>query len=81
MQFQSDVLGVPVRRPAQVETTALGAAALAGLATGVWADGDEFQAALGDPAEFTPAMTSDVRDELLVGWNRALRATKAWTGS
>ncbi len=80
MQFQSDVLGVPVRRPAQVETTALGAAALAGLATGVWADGDEFQAALRDPAEFTPEMTGDVRDELLAGWKRALRATTAWTG-
>ena len=81
MQFQSDVLGVPVRRPALVETTALGAAGLAGIGVGVWADADAFLAAREAPTRFEPAMTPDARERLLHGWQRALRAALAWAES
>ena len=58
MEFQAGVLGVPVRRPALVETTALGAAGLAGLASGVWTDGGEFWGPWVRPSIFTPASGS-----------------------
>jgi glycerol kinase len=78
MQFQADVLGIPVLRPRLVETTALGAAGLAGLAAGVWPDAETFLASRGgEPARFTPAMTPSDRAALLVGWRRALEATRA----
>jgi glycerol kinase len=78
MQFQADVLGVPVERPDLVETTALGAAGLAGLAAGVWRTGAEFLASRNftrfDPAEpGTAAAASDYQ-----GWRRAVRATLSW---
>lgn len=79
MAFQAGVLGVPVRRPAVVETTALGAAGLAGLASGVWADGGEFMEALGDASVFQPGMTESERTPLLMGWRRAMGAAKAWS--
>jgi len=79
MGFQAGILGVPVRRPAFVETTALGAAGLAGLATGVWADGTEFRAALGDASVFNPSMTSGERTSLFLGWRRALDTAKSWS--
>ena len=79
MGFQAGILGAPVRRAGLVETTALGAAGLAGLATGVWSDGNEFLAALGDASVFDPAMAEEVRDQLLAGWQRALDATRAWS--
>ena len=79
MQFQSGILGIPVRRPALVETTALGAAGLAGLATGVWTDGREFMAALGDASTFHPSMPEEDRSALLAGWRRALAAAKTWS--
>ncbi len=78
MGFQADVLGVPVRRPAMVETTALGAAGLAGLASRVWSSADEFLASAGAPARFEPTVASGVQDELRRGWTRALRASLAW---
>ena len=78
MQFQADVLGIPVRRPAQVETTALGAAALAGLAAGVWGSGEEFLAAAGEPTRFEAAMEDTLREELRSGWKRAVRAAVGW---
>lgn len=78
MQFQADVLGVGVRRPALVETTALGAAGLAGVATGVWATGDEFLAAQGEGRSFGPRMAPEQRGALLAGWARAVRAAVAW---
>jgi glycerol kinase len=81
MQFQADVLGVPVERPDSVETTALGAAALAGVAMGIWHDSADFGAprrftrfAPGDSAARATAKTG------LEGWGRAVRATLAWTG-
>ena len=79
MGFQAGILDVPVRRPALVETTALGAAGLAGLATGLWTDGDEFMSALGDATTFYPSMSEVERGSLLAGWRRALAATKAWS--
>jgi glycerol kinase len=78
MQFQADILGLPVRRPANLETTALGAAGLAGLATGVWADADEFFGARLRPDHFRPALPTDSRQALLAGWSRAVRATLHW---
>ena len=78
MQFQSDVLGVPVRRPAQVETTALGAAGLAGIASGVWGSGAEFLAVQGESRSFLPAMAQAERDALRSEWARAVRAAVSW---
>jgi len=78
MQFQADVLGIPVRRPELVETTALGAAGLAGVATGVWSSGGEFLEAQGAGHGFVPGMGVEERRELLAGWSRAVRATVAW---
>ncbi len=79
MEFQAGVLGVPVRRPAMVETTALGAAGLAGLSTGVWTDGGEFLGALGEGSVFEPALGREDREALLSGWRRALAAATAWS--
>ncbi|MEX2081712.1 MAG: FGGY-family carbohydrate kinase, partial [Dehalococcoidia bacterium] len=79
MQFQSDVLGVPVCRPAMIETTAFGAAGLAGLATGFWKSPDDFLAARTDDTVFQPSMDEATRDQLLAGWRRALRATRSWS--
>jgi glycerol kinase len=79
MRFQAGVLGVPVRRPAMVETTALGAAGLAGLATGVWSSAEDFLASQGDGERFESDMDASERDRLLGGWARAIRAVKSWT--
>lgn len=79
LAFQADILGIPVRRPGLVETTALGAAGLAGLATGVWRDGLEFLGALGDPSIFTPTMAVRDRTIALAGWRRALNAARTWS--
>ncbi|HEX2166238.1 MAG TPA: glycerol kinase GlpK [Longimicrobiales bacterium] len=77
-QFQSDVIGLPVRRPAMVETTALGAAGLAGIATGVWRDADHFLEERAEPTVFEPAMDEEQRSELLRGWQRAIDASLHW---
>ncbi|MCI0432188.1 MAG: glycerol kinase GlpK [Gemmatimonadetes bacterium] len=78
MQFQADVLGVTVRRPAMVETTALGAAGLAGIGAGIWSDADAFLAASEAPTRFQPAMPDEARARLLHGWRRAVNAALAW---
>jgi glycerol kinase len=77
MQFQADMLDRPVERPENVETTALGAAALAGLALGVWPSLDAF---LGTTARrvFAPVMPAPERASLLKEWQRAVRATLSW---
>jgi len=80
MEFQAGILGVPVRRPSLVETTAFGAAGLAGLATGVWEDGTQFLGALGEAETFDPSMSEGERDISLLGWQRALDTAKAWSG-
>ncbi|MCZ6635792.1 MAG: glycerol kinase GlpK [bacterium] len=75
MQFQADILDVPVIRPKYTETTALGAGMLAGLATGVW-DGPEALADLNPPERtFEPRMSQERREELLDGWHGAVRRT------
>ena len=78
MGFQAGVLGVPVRRPAMVETTALGAAGLAGLATGVWSSAEDFLDSQGAGQRFSPVMEDSDRSVLLEGWARAVRAVKEW---
>jgi len=78
MQFQSDLLGAPVRRPAMVETTALGAAGLAGLQAGVWASAEDFREAQGEGTRFEPAMGSSDRIARMSEWRRAVRATIGW---
>ena len=78
MQFQADILGLPVRRPQNLETTALGAAGLAGLATGVWEDAEAFLGARPEPDRFAPAMGAEHRSRLVVGWERAVETALFW---
>ena len=77
-RFQADQLGVPVRRPANLETTALGAAYLAGLAEGVWASPEEIGSGWKAAAEFEPSASRDEADALYEGWKRALERAKGW---
>jgi len=77
MQFQADLLGVPVERPDNIETTALGAAALAGLALGTWRTLDDFLAGR-NFRRFDPAINVTERERLVAGWQRAVHATLAW---
>jgi glycerol kinase len=74
MQFQADVLGVPVVRPRLTETTAFGAAFLAGLATGVWKDRDDIRRVWRQEKKFSPRMTPEARGEILARWRRAVAA-------
>jgi glycerol kinase len=78
MQFQADVLGVPILRPACVETTAWGAASLAGLAAGVYADRDELRRERRLDRSFAPTMPIEEREALLGGWHRAVERSLAW---
>ena len=75
MQFQSDVLNTTVIRPIITETTALGAAYLAGLAVGVWEDIEALQTQWQIDKKFTPTMKVEERNALVEGWNKAIRAT------
>jgi glycerol kinase len=74
MQFQADLLGVPVERPRMLETTALGAAFLAGLATGVWKDRDEIRRAWKVGKRFEPRMKPTEREAHLAKWRKAVQA-------
>lgn len=78
MQFQSDILNVPVLRPNVTETTALGAAYLAGLAVGFWKDKDEIKNRWSVNKRFIPNMEEDVRKELYDNWRRAVRCSLGW---
>ncbi len=78
MQFQSSILQVPVVRPKVYETTALGAAYLAGLAVGYWNNIEEVQKQWQADKTFTPAMEKEKVKELLKGWQRAVKASIAW---
>jgi glycerol kinase len=80
MQFQADVLGVPVERPDLVETTALGAAGLAGLALGTWTSTTEFVQTRRFK-RFEPSMDDDQRRRHKAGWTRAVNAALAWARS
>jgi glycerol kinase len=77
MQFQADLLGIPVVRPQVIETTALGAAYLAGLAVGVYANKDELAAQWRVERRFLPTMTRERADELMAGWEHAVRQALA----
>jgi len=77
MQFQADVLNIPVERPDLIETTALGAAGLAGLAAGVWKTAEEFLAGRRF-TRFEPRMKTEERLAHLAGWRRAIGASLAW---
>lgn len=74
MEFQSDILNVPVERPHISETTALGAAYLAGLAVGYWGSQEEISKQWAVDRSFEPAMTDEQRDELYGGWKKAVQA-------
>lgn len=78
MQFQSDILKVPVARPKVTETTALGAAYLAGLAVGYWKNIDEIQKQWQIDKKFSPEMPTEKVDELTKGWKRAVNAARVW---
>jgi len=78
IQFQSDVLGVPVFRPTVMETTALGAAYLAGLAIGFWENIDEIKKQWAVDRCFTPDMNTEKVQKLFNGWNKALVRAKNW---
>ena len=77
MQFQADVLGVPVERPDLVETTALGAGGLAGIAAGVWRDANAFLATRRFD-RFTPGDGASSARDAALGWARAVRAALSW---
>jgi glycerol kinase len=78
LQFQADLLGVPVRRPVVAETTALGAAYLAGLAVGYWDGPGDVTRNWALDREFTPAMASSRRESLYRGWKKAVERSLAW---
>lgn len=79
MQFQSDILGSNVIRPVVTETTALGAAYLAGLAVGYWSDMQELEQYWQKEKVFEPIMTQEERTDLSKQWQRAINAVQAWT--
>ena len=78
MQFQADILNTPVHRPDVIETTSLGAAYLAGLATGYWSGKDEILANWKLGCSFEPAMAEDVRNSKIKGWHRAVKCARIW---
>ncbi|MDQ6835129.1 MAG: glycerol kinase GlpK [Actinomycetota bacterium] len=78
MQFQADVLGVPVIRPAVTETTALGAAYAAGLAVGFWSDLDELRERWSEDKRWEPQMSDQEREAGYAGWNRAVERALDW---
>jgi len=78
MQFQADLLGIPVVRPKVLETTALGAAYLAGLATGVWDSREEIAKQWKVARRFEPKMKRDEAERRMGEWRRALERAKSW---
>ena len=78
MQFQSDIVGCEVYRPKCIETTALGAAYLAGLAVGYWKSLDDVKNNWAVDKGFSPAMDEQKRCDLLKGWNKAVKCALMW---
>ena len=78
MQFQADLLDTQVVRPSCIETTALGASYLAGLATGFWKDASEVKSNWQIGRQFTPQMTEEERKKKLKGWKKAVKCTFEW---
>jgi glycerol kinase len=79
LQFQADLLGVPVRRPVVAETTALGAAYLAGLAVGYWSDLEDVRRNWALDREFTPTRDAAWRDDLYGNWQKAVQRAQRWS--
>jgi glycerol kinase len=77
-QFQADILGIPVERTAMAESTALGAAYLAGLAAGFWRDEQDLRQQLRVARRFEPGMPASERDLLYAGWEEAVERAKGW---
>ena len=78
MQFQADIMNATVHRPGCIETTALGAAYLAGLAVGYFKDKEEIKANWQLSKEFAPEMEEERRKKLLRGWDKAVRCALCW---
>src|SRR5207245_2483807 len=78
MQFQADILGMPVEVPAIRETTALGAAFLAGLGVGLWPSTEALERTRRVAARYEPKMSGDQRDSLHRGWLRAVERARDW---
>ncbi|MBQ9023188.1 MAG: glycerol kinase GlpK [Eubacterium sp.] len=78
MQFQADIMGVPVIRPDNAEATAQGAAYLAGLTAGFWEDQNELKSLQGNRMRYEPKMDQETKNKLLYDWNRALERAKNW---
>ncbi|MEE8418594.1 MAG: FGGY-family carbohydrate kinase, partial [Dehalococcoidales bacterium] len=76
MQFQADILGIPIQKAAVPETTALGAACLAGLATGMWRDTAEISRRWSAAETYEPEMSADERETLYAGWKRAVERAR-----
>ena len=78
MQFQSDILDTTVARPAVIETTAAGAAYLAGLAVGFWGSMDELKDKVSVEHKYSPEMAEEKRDQLYSGWKKAVSRSQQW---
>jgi glycerol kinase len=78
MQFQADIIGVPVVRPVVAETTALGAAYAAGLAVGFWSGLDDLRSNWQEDARWEPSMDPEEADRLLRNWKKAVTKTLDW---
>lgn len=78
MQFQADILNAEVVRPCCIETTALGAAYLAGMATGFWENADEVQMNWNMERTFSPSISDEKREYLFRGWRKAVQCTRGW---
>lgn len=78
MQFQADMLGIPVEVPEIAETTALGAACLAGLAVGFWDSEKDLASQWQANARYEPKMSKDEADHLYAGWQRAMERARGW---
>ena len=78
MQAEADLTGAPVERPECVETTAMGAAYLAGIAVGYWKDKEDVRKNRAVDHIFTPAITEEERKKRLKGWNKAVRYAFDW---
>jgi len=78
LQFQADQLGIPVVRPTVTETTALGAAYVAGLAVGFWDGFDELRGLWREDRRFEPSMDASIRERLYAGWKKAVGKSLDW---
>lgn len=78
MQFQADILGIRVHKPECIETTAFGAACLAGLSAGFWKDKEELKKIWALSQTYEPNMSGDERQALLQGWHKAVKRSFAW---